>query len=162
VAVHDPRLLERRRIRRARDGDALPMPEGVGPSDLLLVRAREYSDLTAMLDALELPGSRAKSTPQADYAFRAVLTREEWTRYLSLEIDRIDYANFKARVQATQGSIRHDLYLPSMVGHAKPRAGGEHSQGRRRLRAVVTCGASPVGPWWSVRPEGFGALWTLG
>jgi hypothetical protein len=94
-----------------RDGNALPLPDGVSPSELLLVRARVFSDLTAALEALQLPGSRAVSTPQGDYPFRCVLTREEWTRYLSEESERIDYANFKSRVMDLQGRTRHDLYL---------------------------------------------------
>lgn len=94
-----------------RDGDALPLPEGASPNDMLLVRARVYSDLTATLGALELPGSRAVSTPAADYSYRLVLTREEWTRFLSLETVRIDYPNFKARVMDVQGRARHDLCM---------------------------------------------------
>jgi hypothetical protein len=40
-----------------------------------------------------------------------VLTREEWTRYLSQESERIDYANFKSRVMDVQGRTRHDVYM---------------------------------------------------
>ncbi len=116
-----------------RDGDALPVPDGARPGDLLLVRARVFSDLTATLDALELPGSRAVSTSAADYPFRAVLTRAEWTRFLSIESQRIDYPNFKSRVQATQGSQRHDLYLRVWsvmrdLGTARPDTAGADSR----------------------------------
>lgn len=52
---------------RDRDGPRLPLPAGVGPDDLLLVRTRAKSDLLGLLEALELPGSRAASSPSADY-----------------------------------------------------------------------------------------------
>jgi hypothetical protein len=92
------------------EAPALPLPDGAGPRELLLVRARVETDLTAMLDALELPRSRTASTPTADYPYRAVLTREEWGRYISQETQRVDYPNFKARVLELQGSHRHDVY----------------------------------------------------
>jgi hypothetical protein len=95
----------------SRDGNALPLPNGASPNDVLLVRTRVFADLTAMLDALQLPSSRAVSTPRSDYPFRCVVTREEWTDLLSLECDRIDYANFKRRVMDVQGRTRHDVYM---------------------------------------------------
>jgi hypothetical protein len=98
-----------------RDGYALPLPDGASPNDLLLVRARVFSDLTATLDALGLAGSRAVSTPGADYPSRVVLSREEWTRYLSLETLRIEYRNFKNEVLKIQGRERHDLYMKLWV-----------------------------------------------
>ncbi len=93
------------------EAPALPLPDGAGPRDLLLIRARVETDLAAMLDALELPRSRAASTPTADYPYRAVLTRDEWGRYVSQETQRVDYPNFKARVAELQGGARHDAYL---------------------------------------------------
>lgn len=74
------------------------MPEGAFPQDMLLIRARVEQDILGMLDILELPRSRAHGTPDADYAWRALVTRVEWEYYLSVEIERLDYPNFKARV----------------------------------------------------------------
>jgi hypothetical protein len=86
------------------------LPQGVSTQDALLVRARSEADLRAMLSASELPSSRATSTPHADYPWRAVLTRAEWLRYVSVETGRLDYPNFKARVLEVQGRERHDAY----------------------------------------------------
>ncbi len=96
---------------RDRDGLRLPLPAGAGPDDLLLVRTRAKSDLLGLLEALELPGSRAASSPSADYPWRAVLTRSEWSSFLERETERLDYPNFKSRVMATAGRDRHDAYV---------------------------------------------------
>lgn len=89
---------------------APPMPEGMRSSEALLVRTRAEGDLRAMLSALELSGSRALSTPNADYPWRAMLSRGEWGRFLDLEIQDLDYPNFKSRILEAQGPARHDVY----------------------------------------------------
>ena len=95
----------------SRDDAGLELPAGLEPNDLLLVRARAEEDLTSLLEVLELPASRAKATPRADYPWRAVLSRSEWLRFLATETERLDYPNFKSRVQRVSGSHRHDVYL---------------------------------------------------
>ena len=42
---------------------------------------------------------------------RRRLSRDEWLRFLEAETDRLDYPNFKSRVQRLSGSHRHDVYL---------------------------------------------------
>ena len=93
------------------EATAPQLPKGVSAQDALLVRARSEADLRAMLSASELPRSRATSTPHADYPWRAVLTRAEWVRFVTLETQRLDYPNFKARVLELQGKERHDAYM---------------------------------------------------
>lgn len=95
----------------SRQADAPQAPDGVGRPDGLVVRARAESDILGLLDALELPRSRAVSTPTADYPWRAILSRDEWIRFLAAEVGRLDYANFKSRVLETQGRDRHDAYM---------------------------------------------------
>ena len=95
----------------ARDDAGLELPEGTASNDLLLVRARAEEDLTNLLEVLELPASRAVATPRADYPWRAVLSRGEWSRFMTKETDRLDYPNFKSRVQRLSGSHRHDVYM---------------------------------------------------
>jgi hypothetical protein len=95
----------------SRPGPALEMPVDLShPDDVLLIRARVEQDLTDMLDALELPRSKAQSTPGSDYAHRALLTRAEWLRFLSREVEHLDYPNFRARVLQAQGRERHAAY----------------------------------------------------
>ncbi len=94
-----------------RDDRGLELPKDAEPNDLLLVRSRAEEDLTNLLETLDLPTSRATATPTADYPWRAVLSRAEWSRFLSLEVDELDYANFKSRVGQRSGSQRHDVYL---------------------------------------------------
>ena len=94
-----------------RDDAGLELPADAEPEDLLLVRARAEEDLTNLLEVLELPASRAAATPRADYPWRAALSRDEWLRFLATETERLDYPNFKSRVQRLSGSHRHDVYL---------------------------------------------------
>ena len=95
----------------SRDDAGLELPTGTEPNDLLLVRARAEEDLRNLLEVLELPPSRAASTPRADYPWRAALSRDEWLRFLEDETLRLDYPNFKSRVQRLSGSHRHDVYM---------------------------------------------------
>lgn len=95
----------------SRDDAGLELPTGAEPADLLLVRARAEEDLTNLLEILELPTSRAAATPRADYPWRAALSRGEWSRFLATETERLDYTNFKSRVQQRSGSHRHDAYM---------------------------------------------------
>ena len=95
----------------SRDDAGLELPADAEPDDLLLVRARAEEDLTNLLEVLELPTSRAAATPRADYPWRAALSRDEWLRFLATETDRLDYPNFKSRVQRLSGSHRHDVYM---------------------------------------------------
>ena len=94
-----------------RDDAGLELPKGTEPGDLLLVRARAEEDLTNLLEVLDLPASRKMATPRADYPWRAVLSRDEWLRFLATETDRLDYPNFKSRVAQRSGSHRHDVYM---------------------------------------------------
>ena len=95
----------------SRDDAGLELPTDAEPDDLLLVRARAEEDLTNLLEVLELPASRAAATPRADYPWRAALSRDEWSRFLATETERLDYSNFKSRVGQLSGSHRHDVYL---------------------------------------------------
>ena len=95
----------------SRDGLGVPAPAGAATDELLLARARVKDDLAQMLMALELPGSRAVSSQSADYPWRALITRQEWARFLTLETDRLDYVNFKARVEERSDAGRHDVYM---------------------------------------------------
>ena len=107
----------------SRDDADLELPEGTEPEDLLLVRARAEEDLTKMPEVLELPTSRAAATPKADYPWRAVLSRDEWSRFLATETERLDYPNFRSRVQRQSGSHRHDVYM-RVGGDARPPRSG--------------------------------------
>lgn len=115
-----------------RDGMRLEVPSGTSPDALLLVRCRARADLDALLSVLELSPQRAASSPRADYPHRAVLTRDEWARFLSREVEALDYPNFKSRVSAAQGDRRHAAYMRvwGILGDIEepPRRGGALGQ----------------------------------
>lgn len=71
--------------------------------DKLYVRARIRGDIEKIF-----PKAEVLSTPDADYAYRAILTRTEVSRAMDAEIQDIDYINFKNSVLEID---RHDAYL---------------------------------------------------
>ncbi|HYG67159.1 MAG TPA: hypothetical protein VD838_05845 [Anaeromyxobacteraceae bacterium] len=77
-------------------------------SEKLLVRARVKGDIERAFAGTRGPRIRARKTPQADYLFRATVTRSRLAAAMLRAVDRIDYDNFKASVQAQD---RHDAYL---------------------------------------------------
>lgn len=76
--------------------------------DKLLVRARAREDLEALRE--QIPEIRIHSDREADYRWRAVVSRAEWVKAVALLAASIDYDNFKAAVAERQGSARHRVY----------------------------------------------------
>lgn len=76
---------------------------GSGPGELL-VRARREGDIEKVF------GRRTKvtRTTDADYLFRAIVSREDCKRAMEREVDRIDYPNFKDSVIDTP---LHNAYM---------------------------------------------------
>jgi len=76
--------------------------------DSLLVRARVREDLEAL--GKYVPRLTIRRDDSADYMFRTIMTREEWTTCLASVVQEIDYTNFKNRVGARQGAERSSVY----------------------------------------------------
>lgn len=77
--------------------------------NILWVRARHGGDLERFFGDLRVV---VKFTPDADYAYRTIVTREDFTQALILAVDKIDYDNFKGSIPQTKaGNRRHDVYL---------------------------------------------------
>ncbi len=74
----------------------------------LIVRGRAREDLEALRE--QIPELRVFSDPDADYRWRAVVTRAEWVVAVAQLADEIDYDNFKSAVGARQGRERERLY----------------------------------------------------
>jgi len=73
--------------------------------DHLMVRARLRGDLE-----LAFPGVKVKTTPDADYRYRASVPRARVAAALAARVHEIDYDNFKDSV-APGDHARHDAYL---------------------------------------------------
>lgn len=71
--------------------------------DKLLIRSRVRGDIERLF-----PGVTVKRTPDADYMFRAVVTRAAMAAVMANEIGKIDYPNFKDSVKEND---RHNAYL---------------------------------------------------
>ena len=72
-------------------------------SDLLLVRGRINGDIEAVF-----PSAKVIELCNADYRYRAEVSRHEVTLALIQEVQRITYDNFKNSVQ---DDLRHDAYM---------------------------------------------------
>ena len=63
-------------------------------------------------DSIDQAGSTGTSNLVAPgFTPTLTLSRTEWSRFLATETDRLDYPNFKSRVQRLSGSHRHDVYM---------------------------------------------------
>lgn len=59
----------------------------------LLVRSRVEGDIERAI-----PGANVWDDPNADYRYRAIVTKEEFKAALSQAVDAMDYTSFKAAV----------------------------------------------------------------
>jgi hypothetical protein len=74
----------------------------------LIVRARAREDIEALRKWI--PGVEPSSDADADYRWRAVVSRAEWVVALAQMGSEIDYPNFKAAVAQRQGAERACFY----------------------------------------------------
>lgn len=70
----------------------------------LAVRARDKISLELLAAFTEQEIQQWKNT---DYPYRVFVTKEQFAEYLSVQVDSLDYANFKDRVWATRGDKYH-------------------------------------------------------
>ena len=73
--------------------------------DALLVRARIEGDIDRVF-----PEARVDHTPEFDYAYRAVVSREEVSLTIASNLESIQYDNFKNSISADDQD-RHMAYL---------------------------------------------------
>jgi hypothetical protein len=67
----------------------------------VVVRARDKKSLISL--ATEVGGT-IQRTPLADYPYRAVVSKFEFTTWLLKSVFEIDYSNFKNKVVETRGA----------------------------------------------------------
>lgn len=77
--------------------------------DKLMVRARLKGDFDAFFGGT-VPKPEVIETPDADYRFRAVVSRAAFERAVSVAAQAIDYPNFKGSI-AHADDARHDAYM---------------------------------------------------
>jgi hypothetical protein len=77
-------------------------------AEKLIVRARAREDLEALRE--QIPELRVFADPNADYRWRAIVTRAEWVAAVAQLASDVDYDNFKSAVGARQGRRRERLY----------------------------------------------------
>ena len=98
--------------------------------DCVIVRCRAHSDMKAL--HRRFPSSELVVGGGTDYAYRMVLPKKLWARYLAEQAKGIDYDNFKNRVTQRQGSWRHDVYM--------------------RVWSTMLSAFSPKDRWYNERP----------
>jgi len=70
-------------------------------SNMVKVRARDEESLHVLAKE---SGTNIIKTPNADYPYRVVISREEFTEFLIRAVEFLDYSNFKSHVHTTRGS----------------------------------------------------------
>ena len=85
------------------------MVEHKDNENLLLVRARVRDDLENLRELMPELGL-VQETPDADYAYRATITRTAFARGMSELVKELDYTNFKSAVMEEQGLVREQAY----------------------------------------------------
>lgn len=80
-------------------------------SALVLVRARAQEDLQNLERQLPGAAARIRYDADADYCWRLIATREEWTLAVARLIQEVDYDNFKSAVgRGKSGWDRERIY----------------------------------------------------
>lgn len=69
----------------------------------LVIRARDHQSLEGVANAI---GLDIEPTPGSDYPYRAVAVDSAFVTWLSKQVMRIDYTNYKDRMELSRG---HDF-----------------------------------------------------
>lgn len=64
-----------------------------------LIRSRLLEDLENAIDIIGDEELNVRKTPQADYRFRLLVSKEQLNRFMNHVVSHIDYPNFKERIQ---------------------------------------------------------------
>ena len=70
-------------------------------SSKLKVRSR---DLESLRPLIEQTGSDVIKTPNADYPYRVIISKDEFGVFMAKSLDLMEYTNFKSQVYETRGS----------------------------------------------------------
>ena len=68
--------------------------------ELLLVRGRDEESLAPLAT---LADQAVQFTPHADYAFRVIVSKQDYAQWLMTQVMGIDYPNFKSRYHTARG-----------------------------------------------------------
>ena len=69
-------------------------------SNKIKVRSRDLESLRPLIDQT---GSDVIKTPNADYPYRVIISKDEFGVFLAMSLELMEYTNFKSEVQATRG-----------------------------------------------------------
>jgi len=69
-------------------------------SNKIKVRSRDLESLRPLIDKT---GSDVIKTPNADYPYRVIISKDEFGVFLAMSLELMEYTNFKSEVQATRG-----------------------------------------------------------
>ena len=68
--------------------------------EYLVVRARDKQSLDQLADLCDV---QVKFTPNADYPYRVIVTKADFTSWMNDNIDFLGYSNYKNQVAITRG-----------------------------------------------------------
>jgi hypothetical protein len=106
----------------------------------LTLRARDARSLAEVCYLLgKTPAEEIMSHLGSDYPYRIFLSPGEFVRYLSAEVEELDYSNFKDQITKTRGMVWHDALMDVWVAMlaVTPRARRQQRERRQRKRVAV-------------------------
>jgi hypothetical protein len=68
--------------------------------EVLIVRARDETSLRGLSEAAQ---TQILATPERDYPFRVLTSRELFAQWVLEQVSSLDYTNYKARMSQTRG-----------------------------------------------------------
>jgi hypothetical protein len=74
----------------------------------LMVRGRDSESLEDLADMASVP---IDHTPGGDYPYRVTVTDLQFMEWAEMQIETLDYTNFKSRVTITRGDVYHDACM---------------------------------------------------
>jgi hypothetical protein len=78
--------------------------------EVLIVRARDETSLRGLSEAAE---TQIMATPERDYPFRVLTSREVFTQWVLEQVSCLAYANYKAHMWEERpefGGVLHDVW----------------------------------------------------
>ena len=84
-------------------------PDGAPDPDLLMVRARRKAHLANLIQRFPaLSGGKVVTSADADYRYRLIVAKAEWTTVVAEMAGEQDWSNFKNQAATFQGAAGAD------------------------------------------------------
>jgi hypothetical protein len=87
------------------DGFVSAVHGGREHPDRVVVRARDKQSLALLSELVDTPIIELDGR---DYEYRVVITKEDFSNWLLMHVETLDYTNYKDRLWSSRGDVYHD------------------------------------------------------